>query len=224
VSCALAGEPASTSTCAGTGLTLHIINAAGVSPGLVSAATAETSAIWERTGVRLTWIFSPPPSPRADRTLLVILGRGPQLPKASGERGKNRLTDSLGWVDFSADDRPGDVIHVWFDTIAALARRGTALNLRVGDLPDDAQEPLLARAIGRVLAHELGHWIGGRRHTAGGLMSATFRERELLDWWSPRLPREWTTAAFVTPFRVSPECASAVALASSSPALAPAPR
>jgi hypothetical protein len=68
------------------------------------------------------------------------------------------------------------------------------MDLRVGTLPDHVQAPLLGRAVGRVIAHEVGHWLTGRRHTRDGLMRATFRERDLIDWWSPRAPRDWTTS------------------------------
>jgi hypothetical protein len=56
------------------------------------------------------------------------------------------------------------------------------------------QQPLVGRAIGRVLAHEIGHWLRGRGHTTTGLMKAVLRGHELVDPLAPPLPREWTSA------------------------------
>ena len=204
-------------------LSLDHVNVAGVPPAIVNGAMAETLAIFERAGVRLSWTLTPAMRPSTDPArLVVILAPGP-FPAAPPGLVGHRLDGTLGWLDFDAAGRPGQIIRLSFHEIATLARRATMMNLRVAELPDQVQAPLLGRAIGRVLAHELGHWFAGREHTKGGLMSAAFRDRDLVDFWSPQLPREWTAVGSTT-LRLPFECASTVTLATSAPALAAASR
>lgn len=193
-------------------LALDVINAAGADPVVVADAMAEAVAIFDRAGVALTWAPTSRPQPTDDgHRLVVILARGP-FPAPESERANRLPHDTLGWVDFDAAGRPGNVIRLSFTDIAALARQGTQLNLRVSTLPEAVQAPLVSRAIGRVLAHELGHWFAGRGHTRAGLMSATFRERDLVDWWAPQLPREWL-ALGVARLRTTSPCTPAIARA-----------
>jgi hypothetical protein len=171
-------------------LTIQIINAAGLTPEVIAAAKKETAAIFGPAGVRLAW--TPTPGTGATRRVYVMLASGPMAAAGAQSVKRPQSHDTLGWVEFDADDRPGNVIRLWSDSIASLVRGGTLLNLPVGTLPAHLQEPLMGRAVGRVLAHEIGHWLAGRAHTKDGLMSARFRERDLIDYWSPPLPREWS--------------------------------
>jgi hypothetical protein len=200
-------------------LSLEVVNAAGVERDMVDGAMAETVAIFERAGVRLVWTLTRAPRPTAEEgRLLVILARGPFPPEPPGV-GKHRPENTLAWLPFDGSGRPGNVIRLSFHAIATLARRATMLNLRVATLPEQVQAPLLGRAIGRVLAHELGHWLAGREHTKDGLMSASFRERDLVDFWPPQLPREWTARGSAR-LRGFSECPGTATLAA---AVAPPP-
>jgi hypothetical protein len=76
-----AAEPGASSTQCGAvkarTLTLLVVNEAGVAPELLSTATAEASAIWERAAVRLSSTFAPAASAATGaRTLVVTLRNG----------------------------------------------------------------------------------------------------------------------------------------------------
>jgi hypothetical protein len=65
----------------------------------------------------------------------------------------------------------------------------------VAGLPVFLHEILLGRGLGRVVAHEIGHWLGGRGHVQEGLMKPMFDDHDLVESDTPRLPRTWTAAA-----------------------------
>jgi hypothetical protein len=49
--------------------------------------------------------------------------------------------------------------------------------------PSSLADVITARALGRVLAHEIGHFLlGSPTHTRGGLMRAAFDGRQLSEW------------------------------------------
>jgi hypothetical protein len=178
-----------------TTLALDVVNTAGLSSEMVDGAMAETVAIFATAGVRLSWTLTPTPRVTDDgQRVVVMLVRGP-FPPSPAILATHRPDSALAWLDFDANGRPGNVIRLSFHAVATLARRATMMNLRVSTLPEQLQAPILSRAIGRVLAHEIGHWFTGRGHTREGLMTATFRERDLVDFWSPQLPRDWRVKA-----------------------------
>jgi len=73
----------------------------------------------------------------------------------------------LGWILFIAPDAPEPIIHL---------SRGNALNLMaitlgIREMPLVLQDSLIGRALGRALAHEIGHYLfGSTAHTPQGLM------------------------------------------------------
>jgi hypothetical protein len=176
-------------------LRLYVINEAAASPQTLDTAILETSAIWATAGLRLTWTFPPAPIDLTDnRTVVVMIQRrlkGP--PTLSAVSSKGPALPVLGQVPFG-EDGPGNLIEVSFDAITSLVMGSSYLNKPVAKLPDFLQQVLLGRGLGRVLAHELGHWLVGRGHMQEGLMRPAFGDRDLVEWHSPRLPRAWTAA------------------------------
>jgi hypothetical protein len=198
-------------------LALDVVNTAGIPGAMVDGALAETVAIFAAAGVRVSWTLTATPRVTDDgQRLVVMLVRGP-FPPAPATLVTHRPDSALAWLDFDANDRPGKVIRLSLHAVATLARRGTLMNLRVSTLPEQLQAPILSRAIGRVLAHEIGHWFTGRGHTRDGLMTATFRERDLVDFWSPQLPRDWRAKA-------QSACPGVLTLAAAASSLSSEPR
>lgn len=114
------------------------------------------------------------------RTLRLIIGdnRGP------GRDG--RLP--LGWIQF--DDEAAPEQEIYLSRTNALQMMA-AVRESVGgidQMPISQRETLLARAMGRALAHELGHYLlASKVHTEQGLMKAILTAAELFSPDSDRL-------------------------------------
>jgi hypothetical protein len=176
-------------------LRLYVINHASASPQALDTAILETSAIWATAGLRLTWVFPPAPLDLTDnRTAVVMIERRLKRPPTlSAVPSKGPAMPLLGQVPFG-EDGPGNLIEVSFGAITSLVMGSSFLDKPVAKLPDFLQQVLLGRGLGRVLAHELGHWLVGRGHMQEGLMRPAFGDRDLVEWNSPRLPRAWTAS------------------------------
>jgi hypothetical protein len=160
-----------------------------VSLKLIKWTFEEADAIWRDAGVRITWTMErqdgtvPPPPDRENRLRVVI----------DHDRGMDLGDDvAMGWVSFEGD-QPRPEIHLSYanavaglERIDARAMRTVLLQMRVTEL--------VATALGRVLAHELGHYLLDlKAHTGDdGLMHANWTVEEL---FGPDRPRFRLTAA-----------------------------
>jgi hypothetical protein len=175
-------------------LRVHVINEARVIPQTLDDAEAEAAKIWTTAGLRLTWTAPPMNFDVTDPGTVVVIVRralsGP--PGVKSVRSHGSPDAALGWVLFDDDDKRG-FVEVSFDAIAALVMEGIYVHdKRVRDLPRQIQNDLLGRGLGRVIAHEIGHWQMGREHARRGLMKASLNTRDLIDWVAALLPRAWT--------------------------------
>jgi hypothetical protein len=175
-------------------LRVYLVNEAGALDQTLNAAKAEAGAIWASAGVRLVWISPPVPLDEPDgRTAVVIIRRGLSRPaKADPADAHAGSHPSIGWVRFGDDGRPGH-IEVSFELLTSLVMSGSHLSKPISALPSLAPG-LLGLGLGRVVAHEIGHWLMGRGHTRGGLMRPRFNLYDLIGSNVPRLPRTWTAA------------------------------
>lgn len=187
---------------------LHVINEAGVAPKALEVALAEVSETWGRVGLRLMWSFPPAsPSTRDGRSVIVIIRRElSKLPASSAANAHGRVRRPLGWLVFGPDGQPGSLIEVSLAMITSLADSGSYLNFKVATLPDFARNPIIGRGLGRVVAHELGHWLMGRGHSNRGLMKAKFNAHDLTQLGLLQLPRAWMAADANVPGAVSAGC------------------
>jgi len=127
---------------------------------VVQSLVKETAAIWKPLGVEVR-LDSAPDDGGDARVVRVVL---------SDERAPHDVVDQrLGWIRFGPSGEPESVIHLSRMAALDLLDGSPALRAR----PDAYRDVLLARMLGRALAHELGHYLlGSKGHTAAGLMRA----------------------------------------------------
>ena len=137
----------------------------------VELLRVEIERIWQPYGVTIRW-----EGPG---------GSGPQLRLTTADSELDRPQPSaahaaLAWIWFDTPTRPGNEIHASVD-----AARRLVAGVRVGGRSVSAWpalgETLLGRALGRSIAHEVGHFLlASSQHAAKGLMRPNFVPDDLL--------------------------------------------
>ena len=152
-------------------VTVHA--APNISPLLVKAALEEAAAVWRSGGITLVWHAeqdeSTAVSAAADRRWTPI---GSAV-RVFFDDGPNTVKDNagtIGWIVFNEFDMPLPDIHLSHANAVEIMR-GTYTDGRIGQMTIAERRTCLSRALGRALAHELGHYLfGSKQHTPGGLM------------------------------------------------------
>jgi hypothetical protein len=141
-------------------LTVAVHMTHGISNAIAKDALREASAIWKLGGVTLDWHTTSEP----------LAGGGRSTVNVTFDDAPGRVAGQdvpLGWVTLDAEGVPEGTIFL---------SRKNALRLvetidEYRERPVKFKERLIARALGRALAHELGHYLtGSREHTVSGLM------------------------------------------------------
>jgi hypothetical protein len=141
-----------------------------------SHAPQRADAIWRPSGFNFVWRRAAPEVVPYARTSEV----GP--PVASGLRvifgnetgvSRNNATP-LGWISFDDDHTPVPEIFVSYENARRLMDAARGLIGIMSEMTGVQREVLLARAMGRALAHEMGHYLlASKVHTSSGLMRAS---------------------------------------------------
>jgi hypothetical protein len=86
----------------------------------------------------------------------------------------------LGTVAFDPDGTPEPRVTVFLDEVLRLMASARLFGAAAWQWPRLLREQIVGRALGRVLAHEIGHYVlSNRQHTQMGLMRPTQRSDEL---------------------------------------------
>jgi hypothetical protein len=144
-------------------IALTIESPSTISTRVAASAAAEAATIWSRYGVDV--LFSAPTVCRSAPVDVV------PLDVVVAFRRSDR-PGTLGDIRFSPDGDPGAVITVYYDDIVRIAAA-----VKVGTLTEPrwplVREDLAGRVLGRVLAHELGHFLlRSPIHAKSGLMQS----------------------------------------------------
>jgi hypothetical protein len=135
----------------------------------------ETLRIWSSLDVHIVWIDSRyRDSSHLNGRLTVFLEEGePPLAQDSAVLASlSQPTESCG---------PG-LAHVWVRNVRSYADQLVVPGRSLRSLPIALADLLLGRALGRALAHEIGHYLlGTARHSPHGLMRAQLQPWELID-------------------------------------------
>jgi hypothetical protein len=142
-----------------------------VSVPLVERALGETGRLFAEGGIELRWQLSPA-DPHAGAPATVVVGEKPVLRVVSGCR-RNLHDHRLGQTHLTMRR-----ITLWTEQVARAVRG----NWDLDEAPEerDVGGDRLAVALGRVLAHEMGHlFLGLNGHRDAGLMRSSFPHRAL---------------------------------------------
>jgi hypothetical protein len=185
-----AGASAQASSAAVPPMIVTVTATPDVTPSLLARILAEADAIWRPTGVTFLWqrvARVVVPYSRASET-------GPYVPNTLRlSIGDNRGVERdarlpLGWIlfdDVAAPEQEIYLSHANALQLMAVAREVVGL---IEQMPIRQCELLLARAMGRALAHELGHYLlASKVHSERGLMKATLTAAELFSPDADRL-------------------------------------
>jgi hypothetical protein len=171
-------------------IVVDVAVATDMSPRLVTRILEETGAIWRFAGIALAWERVGPlvTSASAREPLagaVAALSPGPlaRLRVIVGDEqrtaGNDPTVKALGWIRFEAD-APEQEIYVSYKTAVELFNESETAVGRIAGMTVVEREELLARAMGRALAHEIGHYLlGSKAHTTKGLMQARLTAAQL---------------------------------------------
>jgi hypothetical protein len=161
-------------------MVVRVSSAPDVSPSLLKRVLEETDAIWRTGGLSFVWQTARQAGPFArageavplPATLRVIIGE---------DRGTAReYRTPLGWIVFDDERQPQQEIYVSHANAMALLGAARDVVGIVAQMPIVQREILLARAMGRALAHEMGHYLlASKTHTPRGLLRGSRTAVEL---------------------------------------------
>lgn len=189
---AAAGDGVSEVLCA-PALPLVWVDSGTTSPELLDEAGREASRIWDAAGIALDWARTGPG--RAIRPGELLLVVRSELVVRTVAEGRARRRRPLGRLIRVSADRPGRLIELALPDITGSVLPQSLHGRKVRDLPPIARDRAIGRALGRVVAHEIGHWLFGRDHTPDGLMRASIRHPDLIATDPPPLPAAWPSTA-----------------------------
>jgi hypothetical protein len=104
--------------------------------------------------------------PYVPSTLRILVGNEP------GVSSDGKLP--LGWIRFDDEQTPEQEIYVSYRNALQFIADARGIVGILADMPNAQREMFLGRAMGRALAHELGHYLtASKAHAKKGLMRAT---------------------------------------------------
>ena len=163
---------------------LSIDQSGGLSAAQLELVVEELRRIWSDARVAVTsGRYGEPCAPdQATISLRIMLTLLPV---------KNEAERTLGWVTPGANGRSAPLLLISLPAVTEAVLTTEAFDLPVKRLPRGLRDRLIAQAIGRVTAHELGHYLLQRTgHFNRGLMRRKYVAVELVgDWLDPfRIP------------------------------------
>jgi len=150
-------------------VTVHVEDGGAIVEPVLNAAVAIAKEIW-RPYVDLAFGRVGDSLPiGVDALALVITGR---LSNGEGT--------GLGWIDFE-DGLPSRTISISATAVARLMVRSSWAGHPLDGWPPAVRAQFMTRAIGRSIAHEMGHYLlQSKTHTAKGLMRSLLTPDDIM--------------------------------------------
>jgi hypothetical protein len=161
-----------------TALLLHLTLAVppkALPPVTLAHAVAEAAALWAPYGVAVD--AADPCAVVADESmrLTVAIVTGSRSRVTPGWRGP------LAAIELGPDGAPASTITLYLTDIVQFTLDTRVLGAEEKQWPPALRERIVGRAIGRVIAHEIGHYLlRTPLHTASGLMQAVHTAGDLV--------------------------------------------
>jgi hypothetical protein len=96
--------------------------------------------------------------------------------------GPDGTSMALGWIGFYGPNRPANLITVSTATVATILQEARWRSIRLKDWPPRIRETFFQRALGRTIAHEIGHFLlRSRAHAPSGLMRESIPVPEIME-------------------------------------------
>jgi hypothetical protein len=152
-------------------VTLAFQDSLPIAEPIVRTAVQEAADIWAPYGLDLKRTPAGCDSTTSDTLVLAVeatdrVSQGPVV---------------LGEVAFRPDGTPEPRISLFLNALLTLIAETRALSLAVWQYPRLLRDLIVGRAVGRVLAHEIGHYLlATRTHGTTGLMRSSQRSDELV--------------------------------------------
>jgi len=157
-------------------VTLTVRAAATIPPQVVNAALDEAASVWREAGIALLTQHDDDESSPSDRaatdhrslprglSIAVVFDDGPPTMKD--------FVGTIGWIQFDASNTPMPEIHLVHANVIEMMR-GMYGEATMNQMTQAQRQTYLSRALGRALAHEVGHFLfQSKVHSSGGLMKA----------------------------------------------------
>jgi hypothetical protein len=152
-------------------------------PAVARIAVAEAADIWMPYGVTID--LAGPCGWASDQStvLNLVAAEGSRTPRHEAWAfGAGQWQRPLGAITFAPDGTPAPTITVFVGDLLELVSRSHVLGADEGRWPRKLHDLVFGRALGRVLAHEVGHFLlRTRQHTAVGLMRSLQRADDLVE-------------------------------------------
>ncbi|MFM9915802.1 MAG: hypothetical protein ACKVOX_08345 [Rhizobacter sp.] len=140
----------------------------------------EVQAIWAPL---VKVVVDPPEAPTRIGAIRLALRAEERLTPAASAHDPA----ALGWIEF-VDGQPQPLITVSLERARVVVSRAVVAGRLVQDWPAVVGERLTAVAIGRAIAHEVGHYLlQSPAHSRTGLMRAGLATRDLTERGTARL-------------------------------------
>jgi hypothetical protein len=154
-------------------VTLVFQDSLPIADPIVRTAVQEAAAIWAPYGLALNRAPAACDRAPSDTLLLAV--------DAAERVSPGRVGVVLGEVAFRPDGMPEPRVSLFLNALLALVADTRALSLAALQSPRVLHDLIVGRAVGRVLAHEIGHYIlATRAHGPAGLMRSWQRSDELV--------------------------------------------
>ena len=156
-------------------LSLQVVLVAPMPKEALETVMSETAAIWAPYNVIISPVLTLlRPDDGECRQWITLIIRNQPANRIDGAAAGEY--PAIASVTFTGPARPGDTMYASLESARGIIRAA-----QLDRLPPVVQERLVARLLGRAIAHEIGHYLlRSEDHSAEGLMRASFGVGDLM--------------------------------------------